>query len=104
LAVTVAQSRHEIGVRMALGAQPGQILGLFLGQGMRWAAAGGFAGILVALMMVRFMRSMLFGISAYDPKNFLAAVAVLSAVVLFACSIPALKATRVDPVVAMRNE
>ena len=52
----------------------------------------------------RFMRSMLFQISAYDPKNFPAVVAVLSAVVLLACSIPALRATRVDPVVAMRNE
>jgi putative ABC transport system permease protein len=104
LAYTVAQSRHEIGVRMALGAQQGQILRFFLGQGVRWAVLGGCAGILVALIMVRFMRSMLFQISAYDPKNFLAVVAVLSAVVLLACSIPALRATRVDPVVAMRNE
>jgi putative ABC transport system permease protein len=104
LAYTVAQSRHEIGVRMAFGAQQGQILRLFLGQGVRWAAVGGGAGILVALLMVRFMRSMLFQISAYDPKNFLAVVAVLAAVVLLACFIPALRATRVDPVVAMRNE
>jgi predicted permease len=102
LAYTVAQSRHEIGVRMALGAQQGQILRFFLGQGVRWAAVGGCAGILVALIMVRFMRSMLFQISAYDPKNFLAVVAVLSAVVLLACSIPALRATRVDPMVALR--
>jgi putative ABC transport system permease protein len=104
LAYTVAQSRHEIGVRMALGAQQGQILRFFLGQGVRWAALGGCAGIVVALIMVRFMRSMLFQISAYDPENFLAVVAVLSVVVLMACFIPALGATRVDPVVAMRNE
>jgi putative ABC transport system permease protein len=89
---------------MALGAQRGQILRLFLGQGARWAALGGCAGILVTLIMVRFMRSMLFEIGAYDPKNFLAVVAVLSAVVLLACSIPAFRATRVDPVGAMRNE
>jgi predicted permease len=104
LAYTVAQSRHEIGVRMALGAQQGQILRLFLGQGVRWAALGGCAGILVALIGVRFMRSMLFEISAYDPKNFLAVLGVLSAVVFLACSIPALRATRVDPAVAMKNE
>jgi putative ABC transport system permease protein len=104
LAYTVAQSRHEIGVRMALGAQQGQILRFFVGQGVRWAALGGCAGIVVSLIMVQFMRSMLFEISAYDPKNFLAVVAVLSVVVLLACSIPALRATRVDPAVAMRNE
>src|SRR6202453_2945446 len=104
LAYTVAQSRHEIGVRIALGAQQGQILRFFLGQGVRWAAAGGCAGIVGALIMVRFMRSMLFEISAYDPKNFLAVVAVLSAVVLMACFIPALRATKVDPMVALRSE
>jgi putative ABC transport system permease protein len=104
LAYTVAQSRHEIGVRMALGAQQGQILRFFLGQGVRWAALGGCAGIVVALIMVRFMRSMLFEISAYDPKNFLDVVAVLSAVVLLACFIPALRATKVDPMVALRSE
>jgi predicted permease len=104
LAYTVAQSRHEIGVRIALGAQQGQILRLFLGRGVRWAAVGGCAGILMTFILVRFMRSMLFEISAYDSRNFLAVVAVLSAVILLACAIPALKATRVDPVVAMRNE
>ncbi len=104
LAYTIAQSRHEIGVRMALGAQQGQILRFFLGQGMRWAALGGCAGILVALIMVRFMRSMLFEISAYDPKNLVAVLAILSAAVILACSVPALRATRVDPVVAMRSE
>jgi predicted permease len=104
LAYTVAQCRHEIGVRMAFGAQQGQILRLFLGQGVRWAALGACAGIFVALIVVRFMRSMLFEISAYDPKNFLAVVGVLGAVVFLACSIPALRATRVDPAVAMRNE
>jgi predicted permease len=104
LAYTVAQSRHEIGVRMALGAQQGQILRFFLRQGVRWAALGGCAGIVVTLIMVRFMRSILFQISAYDPKNFLTVVAVLSAVVLLACFFPALRASKVDPMVALRNE
>ena len=104
LAYTVAQSRHEIGVRMALGAQQGQILRFFLGQGARWSALGGCAGIVVALMMVRFMRSMLFQISAYDPTNFVAVAAVLSVVVLVACFIPALRATWVDPMAALRSE
>jgi putative ABC transport system permease protein len=104
LAYTVAQSRHEIGVRMALGARQGQILRFFLGQGVRWAALGGCAGIVVALIMVRFMRNMLFQISAYDPTNFLVVSAVLSAVVLLACCIPALRATKVDPMVALRSE
>ena len=82
LAYTVAQSRHEIGVRMVLGAQQGQILRFFLGQGARWAALGGCAGIVVALMLVRFVSTMLFPISAYDPTNFLAVPAVLSVVFL----------------------
>jgi predicted permease len=104
LAYTVAQSRHDIGVRMALGAQQGQILRFFLGQGMRWAAIGGCVGLVAAVALVRFMRSMLFEVSAYDPRILLAVVAVLSALVLVACSIPALRAARVDPIVALRNE
>jgi putative ABC transport system permease protein len=104
LAYTVAQSRHEIGVRMALGAQQGQILRFFLGQGVRWSALGGCLGIVAALIMVRFMRRMLFQICAYDPTNFLVATAALAAVVLFACILPAFRATKVDPIVALRSE
>jgi predicted permease len=104
LAYTVAQSKHEIGVRMALGAQQGEILRFFLGQGVRWAALGGCAGIVAALIMVRFMRSMLFQISAYDTTNFLVVATVLAAIVLLACVIPAFRATKVDPMVALRSE
>jgi predicted permease len=104
LAYTVAQSRHEIGVRMALGAQQGQILRFFLGQGTKWAALGGCAGLGAALLLVRFMRSMLFQVSAYDPRILLAVMAVLSFVVLLACSIPALRAARVDPLIALKSE
>jgi ABC-type antimicrobial peptide transport system permease subunit len=104
LAYTVAQSRHEIGVRLAMGAPRAQILRFFLGQGVRWASIGGFAGITAALILVRFMRSMLFEVSAYDPAIFLAVAAVLSLVVLVAGVIPALRAAKVDPVVALRYE
>jgi ABC-type antimicrobial peptide transport system permease subunit len=104
LAYTVAQSRHEIGVRMALGAQQGQILRRVLGQGVRWAALGGCAGLLAALILVRFMRSMLFQIGPYDPKIFLTVTAALSAVVLMACFIPALRATKINPMAVIRGE
>ena len=104
LAYTVAQSRHEIGVRMALGAQQGQILRFFLGQGVKWAALGGCAGLLAALTLVRFMRSMLFQVGPYDPKILLEVTAVLSAVVLTACLVPAFRAAKVDPIAALKNE
>jgi putative ABC transport system permease protein len=104
LAYTVVQSRHDIGVRLALGAGRAQILRFFLGQGVRWAAIGGAAGIAAALILVRFMRSMLFEVSAYDPAIFLAVATVLSLVILLAGLIPALRATRVDPMVALRYE
>ena len=104
LAYTVAQSRHDIGVRMALGAQQAQILRLFLGYGVRWAALGGCAGLLAALILVRFMRSMLFQIGPYDPKIFLTVTVALSAVVLMACFIPALRATKIDPMAVIRGE
>jgi predicted permease len=104
LAYTVALSRHEIGVRLALGASREQILRLFLGQGVRWTAVGGLAGIATALIVVRFMKSLLFDVSAYDPAIFLGASAVLLAVVTVAGIMPARRAARVDPMVALRYE
>jgi predicted permease len=104
LAYTVAQSRHEIGVRMALGARKGQILKFFLAQGVKWAALGGFAGLLAALFLVRFMRSMLFQVGLYDPTILGTVAAVLSAVVLMACLIPALRAANVDPIAALKSD
>jgi predicted permease len=104
LAYAVAQSRHDIGVRLALGSGRGQILRFFLRQGVRWAAIGGSAGIAAALILVRFIRSMLFEVSAYDPAIFLAVAIVLSLVVLMAGTVPALRATKVDPMVALRYE
>jgi predicted permease len=104
LAYTVAQRRHEIGLRMALGAQRSQVLRSFLFQGMRWAGIGGAAGLVAALLLVRFMRSILFEIGAYDPRILLAAGVVLLTAVLLACVIPALKATKINPMIALRSE
>lgn len=104
LAYTVAQRRHEIGLRMALGARRSQVLRFFLAQGVRWAAAGGLLGLIAALLLVRFMRSILFDVKAYDPTIFLAACAVLSIAVLLACVIPALQATKIDPMIVLRSE
>jgi predicted permease len=104
LAYVVARSRHDIGVRMALGAQRGQILRFFIGQGVRWAIAGGLAGIVVALWLVQFMHAMLFEISAYDPRILVLVTMVLYIVVFLACIIPSLRAVRVDPMTALRND
>ena len=104
LAYTIVQSRHDIGVRLALGARREQILRLFLGQGVRWMAIGGLAGIAAAFILVRFMRSMLFEISAYDPKIFLGASGILLIVVIVAGIVPARRAAKVDPMVALRYE
>jgi len=104
LAYTVEQSKHEIGVRMALGAPRAQILRLFLGQGVKWAMLGGGAGLLAALILVRFMRSMLFEVGPYDPTTFACGAAMLTIVVLTACYLPALRATKIDPMAAVRSE
>ena len=103
LAYTVEQSKHEIGVRMALGAPRAQILRLFLGQGLKWAMLGGGAGLLAAFVLVRFMRSMLFEVGPHDPRIFASGVAMLTIVVLLAC-LPALRATKIDPMAAVRSE
>src|SRR5437773_6873182 len=104
LAYTVAQSRHEIGVRMALGAPRQRILKSFLGYGIKWAAVGGGAGLVAAFILVRFMRSMLFEVGPYDPTIFLSVAGVLGIVVLMSCYFPASRASRVDPMVALRHE
>ena len=103
-AYTVAQSRHEIGVRMGLGAPRQRILKSFLGYGIKWAAVGGGVGLVAAFILVRFMRSMLFEVGPYDPTIFLSVAGVLGIVVLMACYLPARRATHVDPMVALRYE
>ena len=100
----VTQSTHDIGIRVALGAQPGNILGLVVRQGMQLTGIGILVGLAGAAMLTRVMASLLFGVSTRDAATF-AAIALLLAVVAFlATVIPARRATRVDPMVALREE
>jgi putative ABC transport system permease protein len=89
---------------MAMGAQSGRILRLVVGQGMRLAIAGLTLGILIALAATRVLSSLLFGVSAHDPLIFGGVSLVLAAAAILACYIPARRATRVDPLVALRYE
>jgi putative ABC transport system permease protein len=100
----VAQRTHEIGLRMALGAKPGDMLKLVVGQGFRLASVGVTAGLAGALASTRLMKSLLFGISAHDPLTALAVSGALIVVALLACYLPARRAMKVDPMIALRCE
>jgi predicted permease len=100
----VGQRVHEIGIRMALGAQPRDVLRMILGEGARMALIGVGIGLAAALALTRLMERMLFGVSAHDPVTFLAVATLLFLVALAACYMPAMRATRVDPSRSLRFE
>jgi putative ABC transport system permease protein len=104
LSYFVAQHTPEIGVRLALGATSSDILRLVLGKGMALALGGVGLGVIGALALTRVVSSLLYGVGAADPATFAAAATVLIAVAFAACSLPARRAMRVDPTVAIRSE
>jgi putative ABC transport system permease protein len=104
MSYSVAQRTREIGIRMALGAQKSDVLGMTLREALRFVAVGVVIGIAGALGLTRLMASLLFGVSATDPATFAAITVVLGAVALLASYIPALRSMRVDPVIALRYE
>jgi putative ABC transport system permease protein len=104
LSHAVAQRTREIGIRVALGAARREVLRLVVGQGMRLASVGLALGAVVALAATRLLRSLLYGISPFDPLTYAALLAVLACVALVACVLPAWRAAAVDPIVALREE
>jgi putative ABC transport system permease protein len=104
MALAVGQRRHEIGVRMAIGARPAEILRMILGQGMALALVGIALGLLGALALTRLLQGLLFEVAPTDPLTFVGVALVLSTATLVACYVPARRAGRVDPIIALRTE
>jgi putative ABC transport system permease protein len=100
----VSQRTHEIGIRTALGASPPQVMGLVLGQGLKLTLIGLVIGVLGALGAARALTTMLYQVTPYDPQTFISVPIVFAAVAAAACSVPARRAMRVDPIVALRYE
>ena len=104
MAYSVTQRSHELGIRIAVGASPRDILRLVVGQGIRMTLLGAAIGLVVSLAVTRALSSLLFGVSVTDPLTFVAVPVVLALVAILACYLPARRAMRVDPIIALRYE
>ena len=103
MAHVATQRTAEIGIRVAMGAQPGSILTLIMGQGLRLLTIGSGIGLVATLMSTRFIAAQLFGVKPYDLLTFAVACGILAIAGLTACAVPAVRATRVDPAIALRR-
>ncbi|HKY04344.1 MAG TPA: FtsX-like permease family protein, partial [Blastocatellia bacterium] len=104
MSYAVSRRTREIGIRIALGAQPSDVLRLAIGQGMTLVVIGVLIGVSAAAALTRLAKSFLFGVSATDPLTYVAVAGLLLGVALLACYIPARRGTKIDPMAALRHE